>query len=295
MKNNNILHNPFVAILVALVAPFTAFAFGVGSIALSTPQHTLTTIHPTSVSVTKPLEAKAAVIYDPQTGRILYQKNANQPLPLASLTKLMTAQTVLSLRDPHTPVTVTAADVSTEGDSGLRAGQTLSLDELLSYGLVSSSNDAVAAAAASLGPDYLDQMNTEAATLGLTKTYFLNPTGLDQSTTTAGAYGSAYDVARLAAAFFLNHPHYFEKTARANTLNIEDSNLAATATAEPLFDIPGLIGGKTGYTDLAGGNLVVAFDLEIGYPVVAAVLGSGHEGRFEDIRTLIEATRTNRI
>lgn len=68
---------------------------------------------------------------------------------------------------------------------------------------------------------------------------------------------------------------------------------SAVATALPLSSLPGFVGAKTGYTDLAGGNLVVIFDIEIGHPLVAVVLGSTEQGRFDDIRTLAHAIRTN--
>ena len=67
--------------------------------------------------------------------------------------------------------------------------------------------------------------------------------------------------------------------------------ITAEATAAPLQDIPGFMGGKTGYTDLAGGNLAAVFDLTIGRPVVAVVLHSTEAGRFADIRTLLAAAR----
>jgi D-alanyl-D-alanine carboxypeptidase len=134
-------------------------------------------------------------------------------------------------------------------------------------------------------------MNTTAVRLGLTKTHFLNPTGLDVSLTASGGYGSAYDVARLAAAFFLAHPNFFEQTSRNGAIWAEGRELAATSTSMALFDIPGFIGAKTGFTDLAGGNLVAVFDLDINYPVVVVALGSTREGRFIDVRTLINAMR----
>lgn len=238
------------------------------------------------------LLAQAAVLYDATSGRILYQKNASTQLPLASLTKLVTAQTVLSRRDPSTVVTITPADLKPEGGGGLEAGDTLTLDALLRFGLVASNNDAMAAAASSLGDNYLSALNQTAQTLNLTKTYFLNPTGLDLTDETSGAYGSAYDVARLAAAFYKNHPAYFELTTYPD-VSIQDGSrtLTAAATAKPLQDIPGFVGAKTGYTDLAGGNLAAIFDLEPGRPVVAVVLHSTEPGRFSDIKTLIDAVR----
>ncbi len=240
------------------------------------------------------LAARAAIVYDPTNGRVLYEKNAGLPLPLASITKLMTAQVALASIPSTTPVTITSADILHQGDWGLRPGDTLSLYALLKLGLVASANDAMAAVATSLGSTYLAQMNQTATSIGLTQTRFLNPTGLDISTTTAGAYSSAHDVALLAATFYAQHPEYFTLT-QASKVRIVDGSrtLAAAATALPLLDIPGLVGAKTGYTDLAGGNLVAIFDVEIGHPLVAVVLGSTEEGRFADIRTLINTARTS--
>ena len=65
------------------------------------------------------------------------------------------------------------------------------------------------------------------------------------------------------------------------------------ATSVPLQSIPGFVAAKTGYTDLAGGNVVAVFDLEPGRAVVAAVLGSTHKGRFDDMKILIEAARSS--
>ena len=166
------------------------------------------------------------------------------------------------------------------------------LFDLLKISLVASSNDAIAAAAATLGPGYLALMNKKAEDLGLLHTHFLNPTGLDVSVEQAGAYSSAYDVARLAAAFYKQYPQFFELTQSPSvSIQVGLHTLSANATAAPLLDLPGFVGAKTGYTDLAGGNLVAIFDVDIGHPLVAVVLGSTPEGRFDDIRTLISAAR----
>jgi D-alanyl-D-alanine carboxypeptidase len=137
-------------------------------------------------------------------------------------------------------------------------------------------------------------MNESARELGLTHTSFSNPTGLDVNVEAqeAGAYGSAHDVALLAADFLKKYPEFFNATVvPKTTLTVSGKAVEAVPTALPILDIPGLIGAKTGYTDLAGGNLVAAFDIDIAHPVIAVVLGSSYEGRFADIRTLIEATR----
>ena len=240
------------------------------------------------------LQARAAVLYDLQGGRVLYQKNANEQLPLASLTKLMAAQTVLSVKEPATPVLITQADVRTEGNSGMRAGETMTLGDLITLALVASSNDAIMAAAGSLGGDPIAKMNATARGLGLTKTVFYNPTGLDVNTNQAGAYGSAYDVARLAALFYADHPDFFELTTLPD-VQVDGGNkeIDLVSTTVPLRSIPGFVAAKTGYTDLAGGNVVAVFDLEPGRTVVAAGLGSTHKGRVDDMKILIKAARNS--
>ncbi len=137
-------------------------------------------------------------------------------------------------------------------------------------------------------------MNMEAVKLGLTKTYFSNPTGLDVDLETAGAYGSARDMAVLAAYFLTQHPALFEATTRSSmTISSQGNTLTAAATDLPVLNIPGLIGAKTGYTDLAGGNLVAAVDIGIGHPLIIAVLGSTEDARFTDVQAIVKALRSS--
>ena len=239
------------------------------------------------------LEARSAILYDLTNGQVLYQKNAQEQLPLASLTKLMAAYAVLAAINPDTVLRIEQADLAPEGDWGLREGDALTIESLLHLGLVASCNDCLAAVVRSLGDEYLAAMNLTARQLGLTRTYFLNPTGLDVSGDTAGAYGSAFDMALLAGDFYKKFPQYFEQSTHPSVSVAAGSRtLSSAATTVPLQDIPGFIGAKTGYTDLAGGNLAAIFDMSIGHPVVAVVLHSSEEGRFKDVRALIDAART---
>ena len=246
------------------------------------------------------LLAKAAIVYDPTTGFVWYAKNADVTLPLASLTKLMTAEAVLNSVPSSTLITLSAKDTSVEGDAGdwnLKTGDTLTLSNIIKLGLNASSNHAMSAAAAALGANYITDLNKTANALGLTHTYFLNSTGLDLTADTSGAYGSASDIAHLAAAFMQQYPTYFElSTNESVTVPVSSKGQAtrevtASATALPILDMPGIIGVKTGYTELAGGNVVVAFDVDINHPLIAVVLGSSQSGRFDDVRTLIKASR----
>lgn len=285
-------------LLISFMAALFAFAAAMWLIARAEPEAQPAAFEepfPPLLSINPDaLTAHAVALYDPSSGRMLFSKNLNEPLPLASLTKVMAAETVLANLPPELSVIITPEALLPEGDSGLRVGESWSLRDLLLYGLVASSNDAMAAAVGSLGKGAMDTINREASRLGLTQTYFLNPTGLDHNTEISGAYGSARDVAVLAAAFMREHPDYFSATSRQNiTIDLADRTIEAAATAAPLYSTPGFIGAKTGYTDLAGGNLVAAFDLEVGRPLIGVVLGSTRDGRFADMQTLISAARAS--
>ena len=123
---------------------------------------------------------------------------------------------------------------------------------------------------------------------GLHDMYFLNPSGLDESATQSGGYGSARSVAALFAYVASAHAEVFTATARKEvTITSQEGRaVVASNTDDALDAIPGIVLGKTGYTDLAGGNLAVVFETE-GHSIVAVVLGSTKDGRFSDMRALV--------
>ena len=254
------------------------------------------------------ITAGAALVYDVQAKKILYAKNAEAPLALASVTKLMLATVVAEVLSPDATVVITPQALAESGDSGLVAGERWRAQDLIDFTLIESSNDGAEALAEAAGPlirakyptaptdnaaATIWRMNQKAAELGLTQTYYLDTNGLDTSPTMAGAYGSAYDMASLFTYMIANDLNVIAETTEASrTFTSEDGAVhTAHTTNESLGDVPGLIAGKTGYTDLAGGNLVIAFDASIGHPIIVVVLSSTHDGRFTDIRTLVEAAR----
>jgi D-alanyl-D-alanine carboxypeptidase (penicillin-binding protein 5/6) len=135
-------------------------------------------------------------------------------------------------------------------------------------------------------------MNAKANALGLKEMFFLNPTGLDTTSYLSGGYGSAHDMARLFSYALKQAPDVFEATASDHATFFSEDGTAhyAENTNEIVDRIPWLLASKTGFTDLAGGNLVVAFDAGLSRPVVLVVLGSTQEGRFSDVEKLIKAT-----
>ena len=134
-------------------------------------------------------------------------------------------------------------------------------------------------------------MNKKAKELNLKQTYFLNESGLDiDEKSLSGSYGSAQDVAMLFDYMVRNKPEILEVTSYNKLeLKSEDNKIHNTEnTNEIINKIPWVIASKTGYTDLAGGNLVVAFDNGMMRPIIISVLGSTKEGRFKDMKKLVD-------
>ncbi len=249
--------------------------------------------------------AKSAYVYDALENKELFNLNGDSQLPLASLTKVMMAVTALSLAPENTVITMSPKFLETEGDSGLFSNEKWSLKDLLGLTLIESSNDGANAIASVAGavkrggiPDdwgkeeFIKAMNKKASELGLTQTYFLNPTGLDESASVSGAYGSARDSSKLFAYAIEKYPMIFGVTRHSKKEfdSLSDLKHKVKNTNTFVNKIPSLLGSKTGYTDLAGGNLTIAFDAGINHPVVVTVLGSTEEGRFEDTEKLVWAT-----
>src|SRR3989344_31349 len=251
------------------------------------------------------LTAQSAYVLDLTTNRVLYSKNPEVQLPLASLIKVPLVLAVLEALRPDQNITILPHTTPDGAAVRLPAGLQFSTQELINFTLVASSNegaDILAQAAEDATrikypqatPDraVLWRMNEIAKNLGLTHMFFLNTSGLDLSSTQAGAYGSARDVAVLFGHAASTAPEVFGQTSR-DAIKIKASTgetVTAVNTDEALPAIPGTVMGKTGYTTLAGGNLAVVFEAGPAHPIVAVVLHSTQSGRFEDIKRLVEAT-----
>lgn len=293
-----------IAILAGALLADTGVSNTQQSAAATAPVSTST---PPSAFDSLSLSAESAIVWDIQNKRALYTQRAETQLPLASITKLMLGLVAYEHLSPTHPVAIAPEAIAQEGDSDLTIGETWQLRELLDLTLVSSSNDGAYAIAHAVGTQLdrttddpiartVSQMNETARELGLSQTYFVNVTGLDMDEALSGAYGSARDVAQLLSYIHTHHPDMLAATrhARITTTSAGGTHIA-TNTNDTLPDIAGLIGSKTGYTDLAGGNLAVLFDAGVGRPIAAVVLGSTYTARFSDIVDLVETTRESRI
>ncbi len=255
-----------------------------------------------------PITAKAAVVYDVARDQILFEKDAEAQLPLASLTKIMVALTARDLLPKDATVTINQHYLNEDGNNGFRDGQKWRLQDILDATLVESSNDGAAAIAGAYGTfqngisasttleeadgPFLEAMNKKAKELGLSQTYFLNATGLDQNLSVSGAYGSAHDIAKLFSYAVSSFPDAFEATTydSITVSSVGKTLYKVKNTNSVVEEIPGIIASKTGFTDLAGGNLVVMFDAGPLHPITIAILGSSEKGRFDDVKELVSAS-----
>ena len=244
---------------------------------------------------------QAAYVYDVRTKRALYSKNADTVLPLASITKLMTALIARELVASDKTIVVPKAAISQSGSSGLLEGERFTARTLANYAVIASSNDAAYALACAVGAviddtknpnqTFVQAMNIRAQELGLSNLKFKNPTGLDVSPTEPGAVGNAREVSFLMEYIIQNYPDILEPTTdtSARMYNKDGAYHEAENTNPIISKIPNLLGSKTGYTDLAGGNLTIAFDAGYNRPIIVTVLGSSYDGRFADVKKLVTA------
>ncbi len=249
------------------------------------------------------LQAEAAFVWDVRGGRVLFNKNGDDKLPLASVTKLMTALVAHELLDTDAKVDISVDAIQESGDSGFSDGESFTARDLTDLMLIESSNDGARALSSAAGnallmsdepiPLFVEAMNIKADELGLTQTHFKNVTGLDLSPTEAGAYGSARDMAFLMEYILTTYPDLVALTnAELKTINNQDGAYHIVKnTNEVVSDITGLLASKTGYTELAGGNLVIAFEAGLNRPIIVTVLGSTESGRFDDALLLSERAR----
>ena len=229
------------------------------------------------------ISAAAAIVMDAESGEILYEKNIHTIRSMASTTKIMTALIACESGGLDSIVSITAEMVNTIGTSvGLRAGDKISLYDLIVGMLLASGNDAANSVAIYLGGSiegFAAMMNERAREIGMQDTLFVTPSGLDEG----DHHSCAYDMAILAAEALKNE--VFANICKEQKLDItiNDKKLTLYNHNKLLYQIDGCIGLKTGYTDKAGRCLVSAVKKESG-TMICVTLGAPDD--WNDHKTL---------
>ncbi|MDX6685413.1 MAG: hypothetical protein QOF86_1541 [Baekduia sp.] len=222
------------------------------------------------------VRAPAAILVEPATGDVIFQRNAHQRLPIASTTKLMTALVTLehaSLDDVMTTVKYNAAPA--ESLAGFGAGERVTVRDLLRALLITSANDAAATLAARVAGSrsrFVTMMNAKARQLKLTDTHYANPVGLDNTEN----YSSATDLVKLT--LILRRSAFFRATTDLAHVTLKSGAHPRTFANRNLLvrNVPAVNGVKTGHTNSAG-YILVGSASRAGVTVLSAVIGDPSE------------------
>jgi serine-type D-Ala-D-Ala carboxypeptidase (penicillin-binding protein 5/6) len=236
------------------------------------------------------IEAKAAIAVDMNTGEILYDRNPDMRLSIASITKLMTILIILEENDLEEITSVSQNANQTQGSTmHLHTGEEISIENLVRGALIHSANDAAVALAEHNAGNvnaFVQKMNTRAADLGLSNTSFSNPIGLDHPHN----YSSVKDIVKLANFVYQND--FVKDTASIKKIEVKSTdgeiihNLESTnELLDSYLNIKGL---KTGKTDGAGLCLVSIAENKEGKDIITVVLNS--PARFRESKILIDWT-----
>lgn len=235
---------------------------------------------------------KAAMLISQDTGEILYQKNADQQLPIASITKVMTL--ILTLEALHAgkismsdTVPVSQHAFSMGGSQiWLEPGEIFTLDEMVKAICVASANDAAVAVAEFVGgsePAFAEMMNQKAQELGMTNTVFKNACGLDE----AGHLSTARDVATMSREMLQTYPEIQQYTT-IWTDSLRNGETQLTNTNKLLKRYEGITGLKTGTTGGAGVCISASAERN-GLRLIAVVLGAASSTeRFDAATALLD-------
>ena len=233
------------------------------------------TLKGTALAGTEPeVKALGAVLMEAESGRVLWEKNAEAPLPNASTTKIMTCLIALESGMLDDTVTVSPNAASKpETRMGLSAGEKIKLRDLLYPMMLESANDAAVAVAEHIAgseEEFCDMMDERAIEIGATDTDFETANGLDRD----GHHSTAMDMARITA-YALENEDFREIISAPSATVKSDRRTYTVANKDRLLkEYDGAIGVKTGFTGLAGQCFVGAAKRD-GMTLISVVLGSG--------------------
>lgn len=265
------------AVALALATPSGAFASAPPAFSLDKPFVIRGPI-PGDLPVAPRVTAKGAVVMDMETGTVLYSRDADEQLEMASTTKMMTAILILESMQLDEKVKVPAAATADVGSVlGLRRGETFTVEQLLYMMLLPSANDAaitLGIAQAGSIKDFVAKMNARAEEMGLTNTHFVNDCGLHAE----DHYSSAHDLAEIAS--YAMHDPVFRRIVSTREYTVPHlrgvANVVIKTSNELLRDYDWVNGIKTGSTPYAGYCLVSSATKD-GLTLISVVLGAKDE------------------
>ena len=239
---------------------------------------------------------KSALLMDMTTGKVLYEKNAHEPLAPASVTKVMTMLLIMEAIDSgkiRWEDTVTTSETAAaKGGSQiyLKVGETMSVSDMVKSIAVSSANDCACAMAEHISGSesaFVEQMNQRAQELGMQDTHFVNCTGLDDDDTAKEHLTSAYDIAIMSRELMKNHPD-IQKFTTIWMDTVRQGAFGLSNTNKLVRFYPGATGLKTGFTSGAGYCLSATAQRD-GLGLIAVVMGAEtSQERFSACKSMLD-------
>ncbi len=247
-----------------------------------------------SITAGPEITAKSAFFIDASSGEVLYSKDPHEKLPIASLTKVMTALVAIEHKTMEANFLVPERATQMEPDTmSLIAGESLSLKELLYGVFLLSANDAaetIAQDTTGSRDEFINLMNAKAKEIGMNETHYTNPTGLDEDS--GDTVSSTYDLSILTRYFIKNHPEIMDISSNPYV------ELPATQTHQDyqiysginlITTYPGVIGFKIGYTPDAGFT-IITLARKNGHEIIGVLLNS--ESRRDETKELLDYSFT---
>ncbi len=242
------------------------------------------TVYADEIEEPRNLYAQSAVLMDAESGRILFEKNGQEVLAMASTTKIMTCVLALENGNPEDVVTVSElAATQPKVHLGMRTGEEFKLKDLLYSLMLESHNDSAVAIAEHIGgsiEEFAKLMNEKAKELGCENTYFITPNGLDETDETGMHATTATELARIMSYCIMESPKKEEFLSITSMpsysfSNVEESRQFSCSNHNSFLGMmEGAISGKTGFTGKAGYCYVGALERD-GRTFVVALLACG--------------------
>lgn len=240
-----------------------------------------------SESIGVDITARSALVVDKRSGAALWEKNADAQRPVASITKLAAMLVVLdALRELGREIEITATDYIPLGYNNFSVGERVQAKDLLAAAVIASDNTAMRALARATGlsaDDFVDAMNKKAASLGLSHTTFVDPTGLSKEN-----ISTAREVIVLARKAFGQPPiASFARLYSYTFTSATGKQHVIKTTNQLIGGIVKVVAGKTGFVNDSGYNLVAEARRTDAGNLIAVVLGSEkNQDRFRDFKAL---------
>ena len=278
----------FISLIITLLVGFLEIK--VSSPTTSVQEKPLIEINPSETNI----NAKGFIIYDVDTGNVVAEKNSEITYPVASITKVISALVIAEHLDDQDISVISKADFKLYGNTDIKLKGIWNAKELVKFSLIESSNRGLNAVARTVeekvGKTFEELLFEYSERNGLTQSYFINATGLDVHETLASSKSSARDIAKIFTLALENIPDIIHATTRKTKTFVTENGerYIAENTNKLVKEDNMFLASKTGYTNLANGNLAVAINVGENHRVIIVVLSSTLKGRFSDMKKLIK-------